>query len=128
MHWGTQMTHDTEKDMEELDGLLAEASARPPEVPAGLMERVVSDARATRPIKPHVQPQGQTFFGVLRQRFGQWGAVGGLVAASSVGFWFGIDPPSALEGVSIVPFVGDFGGDAGGAAELSGFGWDLEES
>ena len=108
-------------DDQTLESLLEQARAAPPEVPPGLMARVLEDARI-------LQPSGETvgWRGWVRA-IGGLPALGGLVTATCVGFWLGFAPPDGMP---------DLAGQVLGqqddieleiATDLTGFGWDIEE-
>ena len=117
------MMDDDEKTLRDLERVFETARRQAPSVPPSLARRVVEDARAVQPRSQPRHRKRAKFF--ERVRLGQWAAISGLVAASSVGFWIGIDPPVVLQDVSVLP---GWGAVSGEAAELSGFGWELEES
>lgn len=120
------MTSEQEPHIREIEDLLADMRATPPAMPPGLAERVIADAAGLRPVnRPARKGRWQ-----LARRWGLapggWPAVGGLVAAGCAGFWFGMTAPDG----SYDP-VALFSGQApevyAEAAELTGFGWDLQE-
>ena len=112
----------------DLDVLLAQAGEHDTVVPSALMQRVLRDAQAVQPLSQATKKPQIRFGGGLRDRFAGWTVLGGMVAASCVGFWIGFNPPTALDGLNLpgyAPVYDTFGSEA---AELSGFGWDLEET
>ncbi|MGA9253215.1 MAG: hypothetical protein WBV71_12300 [Roseobacter sp.] len=113
----------------DLDVLFAQARAQDSTVPPDLMHRVMLDAQAaqtsSQAAKGH---QGRWGRARLREHFAGWSVFGGLAAASCVGFWIGFNPPDVLD-VFTLPVSPTWADTLGGeAAELSGFGWDLEEA
>lgn len=119
---------DSKKPQEtDLEDLFAQARVQQRKVPPDLMRRVLADAERMQP-RPRANPSPQNrLSAMLRGRFAGWGVLGGMAVASCVGFWVGINPPAALDGLDLpfqAPLSGNFEGDA---AELSGFGWDIEE-
>ena len=118
---------DNDKKLPELDRLLEDAGRARPEAPQALVRRVLADAEALQ-ARNRPAPERPGFLEWVRERSGRWAAVGGLVTASTVGFWIGISPPDALEGVTLLPQLDTTGLGLGEAAELSGFGWELEDS
>lgn len=121
------MTDKTEKDLIELDRLLDQAARDDTVVPQTLMARVLDDADTVQPVSVPMRTVRQSgFLARLSQSLGGWAGIGGLAAASCVGFWIGVSPPEAL------PDAGGFllgveTGSFGEAAELTAFGWDIEE-
>ena len=121
------MMEDDYKKLRELDRLLEDAGRALPETPQALVQRVLADAEALQP-RTRPAPERPGFLEWVRECSGRWAAVGGLVTASTIGFWIGINPPDALESVTVFPQLDTTGLGFGEAAELSGFGWELEDS
>ena len=98
-----------------LERLFEAARATPPEVPQGLMARILADAQNQQPMR-----------GGWRAWLGAMGgmpALGGLVTATCVGVWIGVAPPEQL------PDLGGLvlGLETTSDAETYGLGWDIEE-
>ncbi|MEP1612312.1 MAG: hypothetical protein ABJL72_10360 [Roseobacter sp.] len=117
------MKHNDTNDLDFIDQVLAQARTERDDVPLDLIQRVTSQALALQP-KP-----------VLKQknRWPNWAdifqrvpAMGALAAASCVGFWIGVSPPESLFDASAL-FVTPEEAVYNDAAEISGFGWDLQE-
>lgn len=113
---------DKNGENQALEALFEKARANPPDVPDALMARVLTDAEAMRP-----KAQTTGWRGWLAS-LGGLPALGGLVAATCVGFWLGFAPPAALPDLAgqMLGFdlVLDEDVDAPG---LTGFGWDIGE-
>lgn len=104
-----------------LENLFEQARAEPPQVPHGLMTRVLEDARA-------VQPNGKNagWRGWLLA-IGGLPALGGLVTATCVGFWLGVAPPDGLPDLAGQVFGQQNSVALEAVTDLTGFGWDIEE-
>lgn len=100
----------------ELDALFDTARAAPPKVPDALMARVVADAQT-------LQPRARIGWRGWLNGVGGVPALGGLITATCVGFWFGVAPPDSL------PDLGGLalGYDSSIVADTNGYGWDSEE-
>ena len=121
------MTRDEKSEMRALYALLAEAARQPDELPPGLAARVLADARQLQP-EPAPPPRRQEFtFKRLVRALGGWPAMSGLAAATCAGFWIGVNPPAGVPDAALVLWGGGEYAFSDEAAELSGFGWDLEE-
>ena len=120
---GMKMTRDYDSKIDLVDNLLAEARAEQLDLPSGLAERVVAQAHA---MQPRHQRKRAWLWPAFSDVFKVWPALGGLVAASCVGFWIGINPPDGMidAGNLLLLPSGVIYDDA---AEVSGFGWDLQE-
>lgn len=122
------MTRNEIKDMTELDEMLDRAASQDMDVPPDLMSRVLLDADA---LQPRPQLQGATKRLSVWQRvseaFGGWPAMGGLVAATCAGFWIGFSDVTDLETGRLLLLGDQDAWLSEEAAEISGFGWDLEE-
>ena len=101
----------------ELDTLFDAARAAPPEVPLALADRVLADARAA-------QADPFKWRSWLSQLGGGPG-IGGLIAASCVGFWIGVAPPQGLPDLAALVMGQESTSDAEESTSL--FGWDIEE-
>lgn len=112
----------------ELDMLLEEACTRDTDVPSALMHRVIQDAQAEQTLFKTQKAWQNRLAEWLRDHFGGWGVLGGMVATGCVGFWIGFNPPVALDGLDLPVYAPGSVALGGEAAELSGFGWDLEET
>jgi len=115
----------TKSDADVLESLFEDARATPPTVPSALMDRILKDAVAQQ---PNAAPRG---WRGLWQAIGGGPALGGLVTATAVGFWIGVAAPSGLPDFAAALIIGneaetiDVATDSG--ADLSAFGWDIEE-
>jgi len=90
---------NSQTEIDDLDALFAEARATRPEVPASLMESILADAAAAQAghlgsIATESPRRGP--FEVLIAALGGWPSLGGLVAASCVGLWVGINAPDLM--------------------------------
>lgn len=123
MHWGSAMTDKQQMDDTELETFFDAARAAPPAAPEALMARVLADAEAAQPA-----PQMPAWQRWLRT-FGGLPGLGGLVTATTVGFWLGVAPPDGLPDVASLVLGTDILLELDPLAEpgLSGFGWDLDE-
>lgn len=122
MHWDLKMTDRKAPEETKLEALFAQARHTP--VPPELMTRVLADAEVLQPVRHAKLSWSQRLATGLQGRFAGWSVMGGMAAASCVGFWIGVNPPAALDALSL-PLTGVVLGEA---AEVSGFGWDLEEA
>ncbi len=113
----------TKPDTEMLETLFQDARRTPPDLPEGLMDRIMADALAQQPA---AGPRG---WRAIWLAIGGAPAVGGLVTATAVGFWIGVAPPSNLPDIAAQIITGTTLAtlDEGSAPELSAFGWDIEE-
>lgn len=110
-------------DTDTLEILFEEARSAPALLPDGLMDRILADAVAQQPA-----PALRGWRAVWRA-IGGAPAFGGLVTAAVVGFWIGVAPPSALPDIAAQIITGtSFAAlDTDSGAELTAFGWDIEE-
>ncbi len=115
-------------DGKELDDLLDVAAADQMPVSDQFMQRVLSDAERLQPKMRRPVWRMDWLAALFERPRAGFGAVGGMALVSCVGFWLGINPPPMLEslGVSGAMTLSDTIDE--GTAEVSGFGWDLEES
>ncbi|GFE50321.1 hypothetical protein So717_20740 [Roseobacter cerasinus] len=105
-----------------VDAALDAARASPPPVPAHLMTRVLADAEAARPAV-----RDRSGFGVcVSELMGGWQGVGGLVAATLAGVWFGFSPPEAMPDAGALILGYENVELLTSSAELTSFGWDLD--
>lgn len=119
---------DREKPVSfDIDALLAEAAGDRPKVPASLTARVMQDADRLQPKVMQLQRAPVSLFARLGAALGGWPAVGGLAAASCAGFWIGFSPPDTMLDAGALLVNQTQGAFYDEAAELSGYGWDLEE-
>ena len=119
------MTETDKDDMSRVEAFLDEFTLENRAVPDALTQRVLADARRLQP-----PSQNRTLKRKLRQGWlasvGGWPALGGLAAASCTGFWFGLSTPVGVIGDTLL-------GDGPGwvliedGADLTGFGWDVQE-
>ena len=108
----------TQPDDFDLEAAFDAARAQPPQMPDGLLMRIVADGEAAQPALP--------LWRRLIAAVGGPAGVGGLVTATVAGFWLGVAPP--LDTVDPIMLIGtvDMAGDDG-MTDLLGFGWDSEE-
>jgi len=97
------MMAELDKANQELDDLFAAARETPAALPDQLMMSILADATAARveamTAAPVAGQQSQPRNGVGRQlmlAIGGLAGAGGLVAASALGLWIGLAPPSFL--------------------------------
>ncbi len=129
MHWGMKMKEsDSEMTDNALENLFEQARANAPQLPDGLMDRVLANALAAQP-----KAQVSGWRGWLAAIGGLPG-LSGLVTATCVGFWWGVAPPAALPDLAGQVLVAQTGteldvesAELEVAAELTVFGWDIEE-
>ena len=123
-----KMTENEQARLKAVENLLEETRASETSVSAELVHRVLSDAARVQPVAPSAHKDRAKAVRFKWCRFEVFGAFGGLVTASCVGFWLGLNPPGALGGVDLLgaePWDSAFVEDV---AEVSGFGWDVGES
>lgn len=122
MHWGTKMKKpDSNMDDLALENLFEQARATPPEVPHGLMARVLEDAQT-------LQTSGKSAgWRTWLIAIGGLPALSGLVTAACVGFWLGVAPPEGLPDLAGQIFGQQDSAELETATDLTGFGWDIEE-
>ncbi|MBW4708463.1 hypothetical protein KX928_11780 [Roseobacter sp. YSTF-M11] len=109
------------------DRMLEAARRTPPDVPARLMARVLEDADALQPaIAPAMAPH-PALWRRIAAGIGGWQGVGGLVAATCAGIWIGVSPPAAIPDAGAYLLGYEMGATASSTAELTSFGWDLDE-
>ncbi|MEE4187657.1 MAG: hypothetical protein V2I76_04315 [Roseobacter sp.] len=123
--------HDQSTDAA-LERLLAAARKTDEGLPDNLVQRVLADAEAFQPSSYAAKNRQSGWFLTFQGQLSRLGALGGMITASAVGLWMGMYPPEVLDDLGIVSGLVQ-GGDALGslsedAAEVSGFGWDLEGS
>lgn len=85
---------DKDTNTPSLEALFETARATPPEMPEGLLAKVVADAERQMPAAAKRRPMSR-----LRRWFetlGGGAGVGGLITATCVGFWIGVAPPDGL--------------------------------
>ncbi|MFK7764826.1 MAG: hypothetical protein AB8B62_16305 [Roseobacter sp.] len=119
------MTQNEHSDLDAVERLLSRARGADDGVPRALSARILADALREQPVPAPIHKKAhvwQNWFG----EFGGWPAFSGLVAASCVGFWIGISPPEGI-GDPSAWLLDDTSATYDDAAELSGFGWDLQE-
>ncbi len=124
MLWGMTMTDDRVNDTE-LEALFQQARATPPQMPEGLMARVLADAEALQPAPRAAHGGWRAWIAAL----GGLPGMGGLVTASCLGFWLGVAPPSGLPDLAgtVLGVESTYEEDIG-SGTYSAFGWDIEES
>lgn len=117
----------TKPDTDRLETLFQDARATPPQMPAGLMDRILADAMAAQPA-----PWPRGWRGLWRS-IGGAPAAGGLVTATAVGFWIGVSAPTGLPDFATQIITGVAAdemyllADDTTAPDLTAFGWDIEE-
>lgn len=119
------MTQNEHSNLDALERLLSRERGADHGVPRALTERILADALREQPVPAPARKKARArknWFG----EFGGWPAFSGLVAASCVGFWIGISPPEGIGDPSAWLLDGTSAA-YDDAAELSGFGWDLQE-
>ncbi len=121
----TMMTRNDKDHFDAMEQVLSEARRREHDVPEALTKRVLADALREQPVPVVMRNRVRTWRDWLGD-IGGWPTLGGLVAASCVGFWIGISPPEGIGDPSIWLLDRSFTG-YDDAAEVSGFGWDLQE-
>lgn len=116
---------DPRKENDWVDALLDDVRrADAPEVSADLMARVLADAEAVMP-PPGGAPAAEGLLAQVLSGLGGWLSVGGLVAATAVGFAVGL---GALNTGGLETFwLGEFGTYYDDTFGLSVNGWDFEE-
>ncbi|MEL6563124.1 MAG: hypothetical protein AAFQ59_01665 [Pseudomonadota bacterium] len=108
-----------------VESLLDDVGKAPVPDPSGdLMARVLADAEAAMPPPGGVQPREGLVQQVL-SGLGGWLSVGGLVAATAVGFAVGLGAlsPTGLDAL----WLGDYGSYYDDTLGYSVNGWDFEE-
>lgn len=117
----------TKPETDWLEILLQDARATPPQMPAGLMDRVLADALAAQPAALRRGWRG------LWHSFGGAPALGGVVTATALGFWIGAAAPVCLPDFATAMITWAVPADTLLLAEeittpdLTAFGWDIEE-
>ena len=125
-NWGMTMT-DIERSDKDIDALLAMARRDGPSPSADLLAQILKDAEAAQPSPP--TPAKMARPGALSRMLaalGGWPALGGLVAATIVGFVVGISPSSMID----TPAASLFDQSDTLAlhdADMSGLGWDMDQ-
>lgn len=116
-----RMTDKPEPDDDALEALFEKARRSAPEVPQPLMSAILDDAAALQPRQGSGPARWFASIGGLP-------ALGGLIAASCVGFWFGVAPPQGVPDLAdrMRGIDASFSEDIEGTA-VTGFGWDIEE-
>ena len=100
------MTDQRKQIDPEVDKLLREAARNVPELPDGLMRRIIGDAEALLPESRNSRPRGRRGrLGKLWAGFGGWPALAGLAAVTLVGIWLGYSPPGFIEGIAGAAFA-----------------------
>lgn len=112
------------KDMQHdamLEDLFEKARAKPPQMPDGLMARVLADA-------VQVQPDAPFSWRAIWQAWGGARGASGLVAATLVGVWLGVSHPAMVPDVAGALILSSWEAEVGeDSPYLTGFGWDFEE-
>ena len=89
----------TDREMDRLDAVLAQARCADVAVTDALMARVLADAareQARLPVQA-VRLRGSGPVAWLHDLIGGWPALGGVLAAGLAGLWVGVAPPEAVE-------------------------------
>lgn len=113
----------TKPDIDMLESLFQDARSAPPAVPQDLMDRIMADALAQQPAPA---PRG---WRAIWRAIGGAPALGGFVTATAVGFWIGVAPPSNLPDIAaqIITGTSFAAAEVDSTADLTAFGWDIEE-
>lgn len=122
MPWGMRMMDENVNDTE-LEALFQQARATAPQMPDGLLARVLSDAETMQPAP--LRRGWQAVFSAL----GGLPGMGGLITASCLGFWLGVAPPTGLPDLAgtVLGIENTLEADIN-VSTLTAFGWDIEES
>lgn len=121
------MMTEMERSDKDVEALFATARREAAEPSADLMARVLQDAEVAQPRPPALTKTARP--NVLRHALaalGGWPSLGGLVAATIVGFGIGISPLTQID----TPAASLFGQPDSLAlydADLGGLGWDVDE-
>ncbi|MCV3271214.1 hypothetical protein [Roseobacter sinensis] len=110
-----------------LDALLDAARTAPPEVPDALMARVLADADRVQPSPAARAAPSSGLWSRISDLVGGWRGMGGLVAATCAGVWIGWSPPDALPDAGALILGYEAADILSNTAELTSFGWDVEE-
>ena len=89
----------------ELNSFFAAAKRETDDLSAGLMERILFDAKQVQEgivVGVPDRPAAQGLFSGLSDLLGGWPAMAGLMTACTAGVWLGFSPPEALPDVFIV--------------------------
>ncbi|MEP2030992.1 MAG: hypothetical protein ABJI96_20020 [Paracoccaceae bacterium] len=111
----------------EIEALIVKARQDAPSPSVDLLARVLMDAEAN-------QPRATARLGVWRpglwgrvlEGVGGWPSLGGLIAATIIGFGIGINP-SAMIDTPASAMLGSFDTLSQYDADLSGLSWELSE-
>lgn len=122
------MTQTDRPEPDDLERMLGQAAQEPRQVPPELMARVIADGARLQP-SPKFAPSipRQSWGARVVSALGGWPTMSGLAAASCAGFWIGYAPPEGMLDASESLLIGLDTTVYEDAAELTGFGWDLEE-
>ena len=121
------MMTEMDRSDKEIDALLAVARRDGPSPSTDLLARVLKDAEAAQPSPLALAKMAR--LGALSRMLaalGGWPALGGLVAATIVGFMVGISPSAMID----TPAAALFDQSDSLAlydADMSGLGWDMDE-
>ncbi len=111
----------------DLDDLLTASAQDAPAPGADLMARVLEDGLALQPAPGGARQPSAGRIARVVVALGGWRGMGGLVAATCAGFWIGFMPPQSLPDMALSFLGADVVGMVNEPAELSGFGWDMDE-
>lgn len=119
------MSRNEKESLAAVDALLKTARDAPADVSDALMARVLADAEGFRPVM--APPRQPGIWERLADLVGGWQGMGGLVAATCVGVWIGLSPPDALPDAGAYLLGYETVELMTSTAELTSFGWDVEE-
>ncbi|MEO0668466.1 MAG: hypothetical protein AAFZ99_11190 [Pseudomonadota bacterium] len=116
---------DRQDKVDWVDALLDDVGGAAPADPSGdLMARVLADAEAAMPA-PGGAPVREGLWRQMLAGLGGWLSVGGLVAATAVGFAVGLGALSTV-GLDAL-WLGEYGAYYDDTLGFSVNGWDFEE-
>lgn len=90
------MTDRNNKSQNDLAGLFASAKQGAHDLPPGLMDRVLADARRVQDEIVVVPIATPSLLRRLLDVLGGWPEMGGLIAACATGIWLGFAPPTMI--------------------------------
>ena len=97
MNWGSKMSEHDLKDTE-LEALFDAGRSSVPEIDPEFLGRLQNDAAGyfTEAVAGAAPASGTGIWSQIRNALGGWAGLGGLVAATCVGFWIGVAQPDGL--------------------------------
>ncbi|MCR8828144.1 hypothetical protein NTA49_16520 [Photobacterium sp. TY 1-4] len=107
-----------------LDDLFQDARA--PQMPEGLMLRVLDAGFAAQPA-PGATRAPLSRWRRLAAAMGGWQGMGGLVAATCAGFWIGVSPPQYLPDAALSLLGAGAGFETTDMTEVAAYGWVVDE-